>query len=71
MLRDRRYGGASKATPSTICQKCLKRDRSNSASVQPVPFASLLTSFYDITVMNVKQPHRTVRTQRVRRERNS
>ena len=26
MLRDRRYGGASKATPSTLCQKCLKRD---------------------------------------------
>ncbi|KAF2235203.1 hypothetical protein EV356DRAFT_130847 [Viridothelium virens] len=43
MLRDRRYGGASKATSSTVCQKCLKRGHYSyecKATPQDRPYAA-------------------------------
>lgn len=42
--------GQSRATPQTLCQKCLKRDK----STQELYFKSGLTFTYGITVLNAR-----------------
>jgi hypothetical protein len=68
MLRDRRYGGASKATPSTVCQKCLKRDKS---LLDVSRNADVLISKHGTTATNANLPHRRDHMPRARHAPNS
>jgi hypothetical protein len=49
------FGGRSKATASTTCQKCLKKDM----FTLTLFFENILTSLYVITATNVPFPHKS------------
>lgn len=58
MFRGPSYGGRSKATPSTTCQKCLKKDMPPNS-----PLVRLSLTFPNATTATSARPlHRSVRT---------